>query len=185
MKLKALLLAVLATLLSATSFSRFAFAESPSVRDDGIPYTLYFDANGGIDAPAPVIDTGFERYAIIRIPDTTPSRAGFVFAGWSKSPAGPAQYFSGDYVTFTSRESIIYATWTEEKPLVTSTDESHLVEGNTEPLGEMSSSSRSQSKSLMYSGASLVALIFGIIFIMALSASGTFLVYRRIMDYKE
>ena len=81
-------------------------------------YTLYFDANGGNDAPStmtygPTADT---QYTFV-IPDTEPTYEGYIFIGWSLTQytpgTGDASYQPGDTIRNSSgiNPRTLYAVW--------------------------------------------------------------------------
>ena len=73
-------------------------------------YELSFNANGGTGAPAKLTGTGIGSYAFT-IPNTTPTRSGYTFLGWSASQtASSASYQPGG--TYTATDSVtLYAVW--------------------------------------------------------------------------
>lgn len=121
------------------------------VNNANTTYTLTYNPNGGTDAPAPVSVMSNEFYAIFHATSATPLRSGFVFAGWSFSPDGPAEIFADDLFTVTKQDTTVYAIWTEENTNLVSIGSE---EENAEPLGVVVSN--------MDSGASSMGDVFGI-----------------------
>lgn len=75
----------------------------------GQEYTLKYDANGGEGAPA---EQGPQKDKTFTISGTTPTKAGFVFAGWAdEANATKAQYQPGNEITLTKPEQTLYAVW--------------------------------------------------------------------------
>ena len=69
-------------------------------------YTLTYNANGGTGAPS--TQTGSTSYTIS---NSTPSRSGYIFSGWSKTGDSTSTiYFAGDIITLTS-DTVLYAVW--------------------------------------------------------------------------
>ena len=74
-------------------------------------YTISFDANGGKNAPASI--TAPKTLSSVTIPSVEPTRSGYVFKGWSKTPGGRIEYSSGD--SYSGRADItLYAVWEAE-----------------------------------------------------------------------
>lgn len=75
-------------------------------------YTVTFDAVGGDDAPEPLFDENIDGYAVFDIPDSIPSRNGYVFMGWaiSKDPS-TAVYSPGDSIRVDVAQTVLYAVW--------------------------------------------------------------------------
>ena len=74
--------------------------------------SLTFDANGGSDAPALVVD---DPGATVSVAETSPHRSGFGFNGWNTEAAGTGTtYASGDDYTLPSNDGdvdTLYAQW--------------------------------------------------------------------------
>ena len=70
--------------------------------------TVRYNANKGVDAPAP---QSYEYGQEIEISSKVPTRAGYDFVGWAlTADAGAPEYFSGD--KFTVKENVVfYAVW--------------------------------------------------------------------------
>lgn len=88
---------------------------------------LAFDANGGYNAPAKISGSMLNTQPYVRfsIPATTPTRAGYVFAGWTLDQEGKGQvYIHGDptyghidlygYNYSPGPTYTLYAVWTED-----------------------------------------------------------------------
>ena len=74
-----------------------------------IEHKLTFNANGGSSAPATQICEGVSCTATI--PNTTPTRNGYRFLGWSESSTAiNASYQPGDTITLSS-DKTLYAIW--------------------------------------------------------------------------
>ena len=78
-----------------------------------IQYTnlsICFNANGGSNAPENL--TLAARQTSFSVPNTIPTRVGYLFEGWSEEPNGSADYLPGK--TYTISNSItLYAVWKE------------------------------------------------------------------------
>ncbi len=82
-------------------------------------FALIFDANKGTGAPTAQPVTVVAPQCVTTIPDTEPSREGFVFLGWShRSDATSEDYHAGGSITLTAPETTLYAVW---KAIVTYT----------------------------------------------------------------
>ena len=91
-------------------------------------FTLQFDANGGSGAPAPLTYGTNDKYAksySFTIPSTQPTREGYTFKGWSKTPTGAASYQSGGTCLVSQTASgynggsvtvTLYAVWEKDAP---------------------------------------------------------------------
>lgn len=86
-------------------------------------YTLYYDANGGSNAPAPQTlltmspagtnSSGATVYAgRLIITSEQPSREGYTFQGWAVTRRGAASYFAGDEAEISGGDVTLYAAWT-------------------------------------------------------------------------
>ena len=76
-----------------------------------LKYTVYFDANGGTNAPLSQIKTEYKNMVI---KSNMPSRDGYTFAGWATSPyAQTAEYVPGGM--YSKDEDItLYAVWSDK-----------------------------------------------------------------------
>lgn len=181
MSLRKTITALLMMVFCVFSFSSAnSFAEESHIGNDGVPYTVYYDANGGDSAPFPTTSYGFESYGLIRISSSTPIRDGFVFMGWAISPDGDIRYQPGDLVTFTTRESVIYAIWSIPEPVVTTGDTASAE--SIEPLGEMSVS-KGKGASRMFDFSSMLVLTLGIVAVLGIATYGGILIYRSVRDF--
>jgi len=78
----------------------------------GTKSTVFFDANGGVGAMAPVT-----HGTATALPAATVTRAGYSFAGWNTSPTGTGtSYADGAVYPFTA-SATLYAQWTSLTPL--------------------------------------------------------------------
>ncbi len=76
-----------------------------------VKYTLRYDANGGSGAPASETKVHNET---LQLSDSIPSRSGYVFNGWTKTPsASKADYWPGNSVTENSNMTL-YAIWVKK-----------------------------------------------------------------------
>lgn len=73
-------------------------------------YTVRYDANGGINAPASQTKTAQRE---LTLTSDCPECEGFTFAGWATSRDGPVQYQPGDSFT-TDKDVTLYAIWEAE-----------------------------------------------------------------------
>lgn len=74
-------------------------------------YSVSFNANGGEDAPAPIVKIhGIDT----TLPTAVPVKSGLGFAGWSDSSSGNAKYLPGDKYT-ANGDTVLYAVWTSDK----------------------------------------------------------------------
>ena len=80
-------------------------------------YTLYYDANGGSNAPGAQTlltqtknDSG--KYSgKLTITDQQPTRSGYTFKGWAVTRRGSAQFLAGDEAEITGGDVTLYAVW--------------------------------------------------------------------------
>lgn len=75
-------------------------------------FTLNYDANGGTGAPASQTANSSTGSATFTIREGTPTRDGYDFKGWSKTPTGDAQYQPNEEITVTEAKTTLYAVWT-------------------------------------------------------------------------
>ena len=80
-------------------------------------YTLYYDANGGTNAPAAQTlltqtknDSGKYSGKVI-ITSEQPTRSGYAFKGWATTRRGAAQFLAGDEAEITGGDVTLYAVW--------------------------------------------------------------------------
>ncbi len=75
-------------------------------------YTVSYDANGGIGAPASQTKT---HDVNLTLSTTAPTRDGYTFKGWATSANGEVEYASG--ASYTANEDVtLYAVWEEVVP---------------------------------------------------------------------
>lgn len=74
-------------------------------------YTLYYDSNGGIEAPSPKTVSGNH---MVTISDIKPSKSGYVFTGWAESSTADTPDYSENDVIQLDSDKTIYAVWKEE-----------------------------------------------------------------------
>ena len=81
-------------------------------REEGVKsFTVSFDANGGVGAPAPVTKTEGEA---LTLPETIPTRDGYVFKGWGLTwDSLTTAYRAGGAFT-TDADTLLYAVWAED-----------------------------------------------------------------------
>ena len=166
------IISALALSLGIASASLPAFAESEPITGE-IPYTLYYSAPGAENTPAPATFTGAEDTAIAVVSDSTPYRAGLTFAGWSWTDDGTPDFFPGDHITLMTRETTIYATWSETAPVTTTSTE--LIDSDdpgfmsaddtTDPLGRMSASRATTGYGLLESTVIAIGALMCAIFV--------------------
>ena len=78
-------------------------------------YSLYFDANGGSDAPPAQIARTHEQYYTFTIPAQTPQRPGYIFLGWSQNPhAITPDFRPNTELTIITKELSLYAVWQQQ-----------------------------------------------------------------------
>lgn len=70
-------------------------------------YTISFNANGGTGAPGSQTKTHGQALTLSSV---APTRANYIFQGWSTSPSGTVQYQPGGSFT-TNATTILYAIW--------------------------------------------------------------------------
>lgn len=82
--------------------------------------TVLFDSNGGFGAPGEISGstTNADRYVVLSIPYTQPTRDGYAFLGWSLNQGDtyPAYYPGGTitlYGTVSGAQYTLYAIWQE------------------------------------------------------------------------
>ena len=89
-------------------------------------YTVTYDANGGTGAPSPQTK---QKGVLLTLSSQEPTRAGYVFEGWSLTKNGVVQYKPGG--TFSvDANSTLYAIWTYDRsnaPQVTSLRAYHVA----------------------------------------------------------
>ncbi len=74
-------------------------------------FWLFYDANGGVGAPAPVTK---EEGTRITITSKEPTRTGYTFLGWSESAySTDADYMSGDRLTL-DHNTTLYGVWKKD-----------------------------------------------------------------------
>ena len=78
-------------------------------------YTLFYDANGGFNAPRPTTDPSD---AVLTVTSGQPTRTGYEFIGWAlEKDSGKVEYRAGDKVKVnpTTHNSTLYAVWQPKK----------------------------------------------------------------------
>lgn len=75
----------------------------------GKPYTVYFNANGGLGSNLPSSIATKAGNTVV-IPGTVPSRSGYTFAGWYSNPLGSGGSYSGS-ITMPAEDLVLYAKW--------------------------------------------------------------------------
>lgn len=89
-------------------------------------YTITYDANGGTGAPSPQTK---QKGVTLQLSTQEPTRAGYVFEGWSLTKGGVVQYKPGSYFSVDAN-STLYAIWTYDRsnaPQVTSLRAYHVA----------------------------------------------------------
>ena len=80
-------------------------------------YTLYYNANGGSNAPAAQsghaddVDGSGRQILKLNISTQTPTRSGYSFLGWSATRSGSPTYQPNDEVQITGGNVMLYAIW--------------------------------------------------------------------------
>lgn len=78
-------------------------------------YTLFFDANGGSNAPAQQTGQTADTYYTFTIPAQIPQRPGYQFSGWSENPNATSPDFQPDSeITIITEKLTLYAVWRQE-----------------------------------------------------------------------
>ena len=86
------------------------FPSTTEIRYREKVFKIYYDANGGIDAPEQLLFTSDSKTSSFTVTKQIPLRTGCVFEGWSEEPNGSADYLPGK--TYTISNSItLYAVW--------------------------------------------------------------------------
>lgn len=178
------IITALALSLGIASASLPAYAESEPITGE-VSYILYYSAPGAENIPAPTTFTCTEDIAIAVVSDSTPYRADLAFAGWSWTDDGTPDFFPGDHITLMSRETTIYATWSETAPIATartelidSDDPGFMPLGDTaDPLGRMTASQATAKYGLLESTVIAIGAIMCAIFV----AGGTYI----LLDLKQ
>ena len=80
-----------------------------------VSYTVSFNANGGSGAPGNQIRWYGE---VINLSSTRPTRTGYIFQGWAKSPTGAVEYQPGSAYGLDANTTL-YAIWKAEKYTIT------------------------------------------------------------------
>lgn len=76
------------------------------------PYTVVFDANGGIGGPTTQSGSSMSRDFTVTLSSLEPAKSGLTFAGWSTDPdAVTAMYQPGETITFSQSPLNLYAVW--------------------------------------------------------------------------
>ncbi len=94
---------------------------------------LYFDANGGQNAPDPQFVFYSEK---VTIPKEEPTREGYTFLGWSQEPDGQVEYVPG-MRTLTGADKTVYAQWVSDDFVIrfdTGTNQNDEVQAYDPPL---------------------------------------------------
>ncbi len=87
-------------------------------------YTLHFDANGGSGAPA---DRTVACGESLSLPETAPSRPGYVFQGWAReADAAEPVWQPGDTLAL-YEDMDLYAIWLMEAPQLTAVLDNEIV----------------------------------------------------------
>ena len=75
-------------------------------------YTLYYNANGGSNAPAAQSGVSDENGSVeLTITSDVPTRNGYSFLGWGVSRNGNPAYYAGNNVKITGGNVTLYAIW--------------------------------------------------------------------------
>ena len=77
-------------------------------------YTLYYNANGGTNAPDAQSAISEDGYVELKITNAVPTRAGYTFLGWSATRRGNATYYAGDPVRISNGNVMLYAVWEKQ-----------------------------------------------------------------------
>lgn len=81
-------------------------------REEGVKtYTVTFDANGGVGAPAPVIKN---EGTALTLPEAIPTRDGYIFKGWGITWDSPTTAYRAGGVFTTDADTLLYAVWAED-----------------------------------------------------------------------
>lgn len=83
----------------------FSVVEAPKKSNT---YTLYYDANGGVEPPSP---QSVQEGDTVKISRVEPGRKDYVFAGWSFNRNGNEADLTGGDELFLSSDKTIYAIW--------------------------------------------------------------------------
>ena len=96
-----------------------------TIETDETPFTLYYDANGGTDAPAPTVGYGISS-ASITVTSSEPTRTAYVFEDWNTaSDASGTTYEGGDSITI-SADTTLFARWSGLKSTITSCPDTEI-----------------------------------------------------------
>ena len=75
-------------------------------------YTLYYNANGGSNAPAAQSGIADENDSVeLTITSGVPTRNGYSFLGWGVSRNGNPAYYAGNNVKISGGNVTLYAIW--------------------------------------------------------------------------
>ena len=110
-----LFILVVFLIIPITSYSATTKVTNETMQSD-IYYTLTFNANtsDAVENLPPSIDVAVEE--TITIPEQTPIRAGYTFAGWNTySDGSGTQYGPGDILVGLNQDSTLYAQWTQNQ----------------------------------------------------------------------
>lgn len=78
-------------------------------------YTVTYNLNGG-SGTAPTDSNKYESGSSVTVTSTTPTRSGYVFAGWATSANGSIAYTSGSSFKITANVTL-YAVWEQESTI--------------------------------------------------------------------
>lgn len=85
-------------------------------------FTVHFDANRGSGAPSDITDYSADNTLIMNLPDSTPSRPGYDFLGWSLNPywnEGDDYYPSNGSIMVYPGTTTLYAIWIQTNFTIT------------------------------------------------------------------
>ena len=101
---------------TGTAYAIGATFEMPSAEKElyaiwiGNPYTVYFNANGGLGSNLPD-SIATKAGNTVEITGAEPTRTGYTFSGWYSNPLGSGTAYSGS-ITMPAEDLILYAKWT-------------------------------------------------------------------------
>lgn len=111
----------LAVLGSTTGYNYYTLYAVWGKKDEYYYVNVTLNSNGGSGADGTYIYYAANSpHVLMQFPTATPTRSGYAFVGWSRSPSGTAEYFGGEWYYLVSDSTVhpgtnhtFYAVWEE------------------------------------------------------------------------